>query len=155
MLNSVAQSSQQTGLYTLGVSGFRGPTVARGYGRFFPGTWDRPVSHSGSWLLPPGLKQHRRGELRLGRVLSYGQQHLVSMAGRLFLPPSGSLFDEGIVSVYALGVSYEAPVAYDLGCRVVGVPGPMALPSPNACFAFAVLPVSVPTARAGLTGARL
>ena len=52
-----------------------------------------------------------------------------------------------------LGDANEAAVADDLSGRVIGVSGPSAMPASEARLAFAVLPMPVSAARAGLTGA--
>ena len=52
-----------------------------------------------------------------------------------------------------LGDANEAAVADDLSGRVIGVTGPSAMSAPEARLAFAVLPMPVSAARAGLTGA--
>ena len=51
-----------------------------------------------------------------------------------------------------LGDANEAAVADDLSGRVIGVTGPSAMPASEA-RGFAVLPMPVSAARAGLTGA--
>ena len=52
-----------------------------------------------------------------------------------------------------LGDANEAAVADDLSGRVIGVSGPSAMSASEARLAFAVLPMPVSAARAGLTSA--
>ena len=56
-------------------------------------------------------------------------------------------------SVDELGDANEAAVADDLSGRVIGVSGPSAMSASEARLGFAVLPMPVSAARAGLTGA--
>ena len=52
-----------------------------------------------------------------------------------------------------LGDANEAAVADDLSGRVIGVSGPSAMSASEVRLAFAVLPMPVSAALAGLTGA--
>ena len=98
-------------------------------------------------------KRLRRAALWLERVLSHGQQCELPVAGWLFLPPGGRVLDAWSRSVDELGDANEAAVADDLSGRVIGVSGPSAMLASEARLGFAVLPMPVSAARAGLTGA--
>ena len=159
MLNNVDVYSWQACLYTLGKPGFQGLVAAVWWAHCpswrLASTEDLgcPAWSRGPWRFPTGPARLRRAALWLERVLSYGQQCELPVAGWLFLPPGGRVLDAWSRSVDELGDANEAAVADDLSGRVIGVSGPSAMSASEVRLAFAVLPMPVSAARAGLTGA--